>query len=52
MTKQQFLTVRWNNMLSLGLGLPTLAFVGVVMATAVMSDWAGFVGLAVIGVAY
>ena len=52
MTKGQFLTVRWNNMLVLGLGLPTLLYVAVVLSTPVMSDRASFIGLAVIGVLY
>jgi hypothetical protein len=27
MTKEKFLTVRWNNVLTLGLGLPALIYV-------------------------
>ena len=52
MTKEQFLTVRWNNLLVLGLGLPLLLYVAVVLSTPVMSDRASFIGLAVIGVLY
>ena len=52
MTKEAFLTVRWNNLLSLGLGLPALVYVVVVLSTSVLSDTAGFVGLVVIGVLY
>ena len=52
MTKEKFLTVRWNNMLSLGLGLPALIYVVVVLSTSVLSDFAGFIGLAIIGVLY
>jgi hypothetical protein len=52
MTKEKFLTVRWNNLLSLGLGLILLIYVVVVSSTSVLSARAGFVGLVVIGVLY
>lgn len=52
MTKEQFLTVRWNNILTLGLGLLVLLYVAVVLSTSVMSDRTSFIGLAVIGVLY
>ena len=52
MTKERFLTVRWNNILTLGLGLPLLLYVAFVLSTPVMSDRASFIGLAVIGVLY
>ena len=52
MTKEKFLTVHWNNLLSLGLGLPVLIYVVVVLSTSVFSDRAGFIGLVVIGVLY
>lgn len=49
MTKEKFLTVRWNNLLSVGLALIVLTYVGIVIAT---SDWSGrnaLIGLAIIG---
>jgi len=52
MTKEEFLTVRWNNLLSLGLGLPALIYVVVALSTSVWSGRAGFIGLSVIGVLY
>jgi len=52
MTKEKFLTVRWNNLLSLGLGIPVLIYVVVVLSTSVLSESAGFVGLVVFGVLY
>ena len=52
MAKRKFLTVRWNNMLSLGLGIPGLIYVIVVLSTSVLSASAGFIGLVVIGVLY
>ena len=52
MTKEDFLTVRWNNLLSLGLGLILLIYVAVVLSTSVLSDRAAFFGLVVLGVLY
>jgi hypothetical protein len=52
MTKEKFLTVRWNNLLSLELGIPALIYVVVVLSTSVLSYRAGFIGLVVIGVLY
>ncbi len=52
MTKEKFLTARWNNWLTLGLGLPTLAYGVFVLFTSVMSDFAGFIGMVVIGAVY
>ena len=52
MTKGKFLTVRWNNLLSLGLGLPTLIYVVVAFATLVWLERGGLIGLAIIGVLY
>ncbi|MFC2038229.1 hypothetical protein ACFLUG_00450 [Chloroflexota bacterium] len=52
MTKEKFLTRRWNNWLTLIMGLPTLVFAVFVLSTSVMSDFAGFIGIAVIGAVY
>ena len=52
MTKENFLTVRWNNWLTLGMGLPILIYAVVVLSTSVLSDFAGFIGMAVMGVLY
>jgi len=52
MTKENFLSKRWNNWLMLGLGLPTLIFAVVVLSTSVLSDFAGFIGMAVLGSLY
>ena len=52
MTKEKFLTVRWNNLLSLVMGIPVLVYVVVVLSTSVLSDSAGFIGIVVIGVLY
>ena len=52
MTKEKLLTVRWNNLLSLVLGIPALVYAVLVLSTSVLSDVAGFIGLVVIGVLY
>jgi hypothetical protein len=52
MTKEKFLTARWNNILTIGLGIPTLLYAIVVLSTSILSDLAGFIGLVVIGVLY
>ena len=49
MTKEYFLTVRWNNFLSLGLGLPTLIYVIVTFSTSAWQEKGGLIGLAIIG---
>ncbi len=52
MANEKFLTKRWNNWLTLGMGLPTLIYAVVVLSTSVLSDFAGFIGMAVIGAVY
>jgi hypothetical protein len=49
MTKEKFLTVRWNNILSLGLGLPTLIYVLFVFSSSLWLKRGGLIGLAVFG---
>ena len=52
MTKEKFLTARWNNWLSLGLGIPVLIYIVVVLSTSVLSDFTGFIGMVVLGAIY
>ncbi len=52
MTRENFLTIRWNNILSLGLGLPALAYVIVALSTSVWTEKSGLIGLAIIGALY
>jgi hypothetical protein len=49
MVMESFLTARWNNMLSLGLGLITLIYVIAALSASVWSDSGGFIGLVIIG---
>jgi hypothetical protein len=52
MTKEKFLTVRWNNLLTLGLGLPALVYAVFALSTSLASELGGFIALVVIGVLY
>ncbi len=49
MTKQRFLTVRWNNILSVGLGTPTLIYVILAFSTSFWLEREGLIGLAIFG---
>jgi hypothetical protein len=51
-TKQRFLTVRWNNILTLALGIPALCYVVFAFATGLWTTMAGLIGLSIIGVLY
>jgi hypothetical protein len=52
MNKDKFLTARWNNIISLALGLPALVYVLIVLTSSVMSDFSSFIVLAIFGVVY
>ncbi|MDH5729233.1 MAG: hypothetical protein OEZ58_09600 [Gammaproteobacteria bacterium] len=52
MNKDKILTVRCNNLMTLGLGLPALVFVAVVFFSTVLTDKIGFFGIVAIGILY
>jgi len=52
MTKEKFLTVRWNNLLTLGLGVPTLIYMVVAFSASFWSGKGGLIGLSIIGALY
>ena len=52
MTKEKFLTVGWNNILTLGLGLPALIFVIWAFSGGAWSTTGGMIGISIIGVLY
>jgi hypothetical protein len=52
MTRDKFLTVRWNNWLTLAFGLPTLGYAVFGLSTSVMSDFTGFLGMVIFGIIY
>ena len=52
MTKEKFLTVRWNNILTLGLGLPSLIYILVAFSSSLWTARGGLIVLAIIGAVY
>ncbi len=52
MTKTEFLTVRWNNWLTLGLGLPAFIYIVSALSTSAWTERGGLIGLSLIGVVY
>lgn len=52
MTKEEFLTVRWNNILTVGLGPLALLYVVYALSTTLWMERTGLIGLAIIGVVY
>ena len=52
MTKEKFLTVRWNNILTLALGLPTLIYIIWAFSGSFWTTRGGLIWLALIGVVY
>ena len=52
MDKEKYLTVGWNNLLTVVLGLPLLIYTAVFSFTPVLSDKFGFFGMVAIGVFY
>jgi hypothetical protein len=52
MTKEKFLTVRWNNLLTLGLGLLALIYVVVAFSTSIWTGSGGMIGISIVGVLY
>ena len=52
MTKEDFLTVRWNNILTAGLGIPTLIYILIAFSGSLWSTRGGLIWLALIGVVY
>jgi hypothetical protein len=51
-TKEQFLTVRWNNILTLALGIPTLLYILWAFSSGAWETRWGLIGLALFGVVY
>jgi hypothetical protein len=49
MTKEKFLTTRWNNLLTLAFGIPALIFALWAFSTSLWTERAGLIGLGIIG---
>jgi hypothetical protein len=52
MTRERLLTVPWNNLLSLALGLPALLYIAYAFSGGMWQEKGGLIGLAIIGVLY
>lgn len=52
MKEENFLTRSWNNWLTLGLGIPTLIYAMFFLKTSMLSDFAGFIGMVILGALY
>ena len=52
MTKDNFLTARWNNWLTLAFGLPALIFGIVALSTSALTGLQSFIGMFVLGALY
>ncbi len=50
--RDRFLTARWNNILTLSLGIPALVFAFVALIGGTFSDRAAFIGLVLISAFY
>jgi len=51
-TKNQFFTRRSNNILTIAIGVPVLAYILLVSTTTLFSDFTGFLGMVILGVVY
>ena len=52
MTREKLLTKRWNNWLTISLGLPTLIYATVFLSTSVISDFSRLFWMFVLGAVY
>ena len=52
MKKNTMLTRKWNNVISLALGLPLTFFVGNVLINSEVDEFTNFLGLVIFGVVY
>ena len=49
---EKFLTVSWNNWLSLGVGILVLIYLVFALSTSVLSGFPGYIGFVILGVLY
>jgi hypothetical protein len=52
MIKERYLTVRWNNVLAVMLGLPLLIYAAAAASTALWGEPLGFILLMIFGAVY
>ena len=47
---EKFLTMRWNNLISLGVGILVLIYVVFALSTSGLSGFPGYIGFVILGV--
>jgi len=52
MSSEKYLTQRWNNWLTLSLGIPTVIYAAFFLSSSPISDFWGFIGMFVLGAVY
>ena len=52
MTREKYLTARWNNILLMSFGIPIVIYAVVALSTDLLSDFQGFIVMAVVGAVY
>ena len=52
LNKEKYLTVRWNNILSLALGIPSLIYILTAYTNSIWTQKSGMIGISIIGVLY
>lgn len=52
MNKERLLTIRWNNIITVLLGIPTLGYIFYAFSRPLWTTRGGLIGLAVLGVVY
>ena len=52
MKREKFLTVGWNNVLTLALGIPAALYVYYAFSTTLWTSKGGLIGLSIVGVLY
>lgn len=52
MDKEKFLTIRWNNWLTLGLGIPALIYIITAFSTSRWTEKSSLLWLAAVGILY
>jgi len=52
MNKERILTIRWNNILTVGLGIPTLSYIAYAFSRPLWTTRGGLIGLAILGILY
>lgn len=52
LTREKLLTIGWNNVLNIGLGILALIYVIYAVSTSMWTESSGLIGIAIVGVIY